>query len=416
MQPFFALSRLRLVFSSASAMASGSAAAAAPSVPPEGSVASKPACEAGGAPSVPPKGSVASEPACEAGGAPSVPKSYSCHLCCRTLPSTAPGRLHGKTWTCRHCLSLETLLYRHLGSSEKQGWSVDSRADFFRRSTSLPVAGCTWATVKTMIVECQATRFIKEQSNQVTAKSLPLSVWVRKGWTEEAVKKYPSEEDPQQGTLYAIPVKSTTMKEARQLIEEQIQHKEKEVLANKTKGKRMDKDEEEGEPDWDVVPHTPAARGEGPKAKKAKTATQTAAAKEKEGKSALRAASQANKANETMALLAAKGTGVLSKLLKSSETLHQQAQKANLDLPEALQSLEEAMKRGHLWNKACVDALPLAAAAKGTGARLADLPFSGKDLQDYTKAAAEVQKEIRSALKSLKQKEKAAEGDASVKK
>ena len=370
------------------------------------------------APSVPPAGSNGSGPVCEAGEAPSVPPVLTCKLCCRTLPSTAPGRVKGKTWTCRHCLTLETLLYRHLGSSEAQGWSVDARNDFFRRSTSLEVAGLNWATVKTLIVECQATRFIKEQSNQVTAKSLPLSVWVRKGWTEEAVKQDPSEEDPHQGTLYAVPVKSTTMKEARQLVEEQLQQKEKEVLANKKKGKRAAKDEDTEEQEWDVVPHKPAASGEGPTAKKAKTGTPSAAAKEKAEKSALRAASQANKANEAMALLAAKSTGVLSKLLKSSQALQQQAQKANLDLPEALKSLEEAMERGNVWNKACVDALPLATAAKGTGARLADLPFSGKDLQDYTKATAEVQKEIRIALKALKEKEKekVAEGGVATEK
>eukprot|EP00435_Cladocopium_sp_Y103_P064976 s849_g26.t1 len=344
------------------------------------------------APSVPAATAVETVPACEAGKAPSVPDYLSCKLCCRTLPSSAPGRTKGKTWTCRHCLSLETLLYRHLGSAESQGWSVDSRNDFFRRSTSLDVAGCTWTTVKTLIVECQATRLIKEQSNKVTAKSLPLSVWVKKGWTEEAVKQYPAEEDPNMGTLYAVPIKSTTMKEAKQLIEEQVERKEKEVLADKNKGKRA-RNETTEEGDWDVVPHQPTAE-----------------------KSALRAASQANKANESMALLAAKSAGVLSKMLKASQGLQQQAQKANLVLPEALKSLEEAMERGNLWNKACVDALPLATAAKGTGARLADLPFTGKDLQDFTKATAEVQKEIRAALKALQDQEKAAEGGESTKK
>ena len=65
-----------------------------------------------------------------------------------------------------------------------------------------------------------------------------------------------------------------------------------------------------------------------------------------------------------------------------------------------------------------MDALPLATAAKGTGARLAYLPLSGKDLQDYTKATAEVQKEIRIALKALKEKEKeeVAEGGVATEK
>ena len=269
--------------------------------------------------------------------------------------------------------------------------------------------------MKTLIVECQATRLIKEQSNKVTAKSLPLSVWVKKGWSEEAVKQFPSEQDANMGTLYAVPIKSTTMKEAKQLIEEQLERKETEVLAEKNKSKRARNDTTE-EADWDVVPHQLAVSGNGPGGKKAKTSSSTAAATAKAEKSAVRAASKAEKANESMALLAAKAAGVLAKMLKASHVLQQQAEKANLVLPEALKSLEEAMERGNLWNKACVDALPLATAAKGTGARLADLPFSGKDLQDYTKATAEVQKEIRTALKTLKDQKKAAEGGESTEK
>ena len=308
------------------------------------------------------------------------------------------------------------MLYRHLGSAEAQGWSVDSRNDFFRRSTSLDLAGCTWTTVRTLIVECQATRIIKEQTNKVKAKSLPLSVWEKKGWDPEVVKKYPSEEDPVNATLYAVPIKSTTMSEAKQLIEEQIQRKEKEVMDNKKKGKRQEPGDQPEEIEWDVVPHQPAASGEGPKSKKLKSSAPTAAAKEKAEKSALRAASQADKANQNMALLAAKATGVLSKMLKSSQALQQQADKAQLLLPEATKSLAEAVERGNTWNQACINALPLATAARGTGARLADLPFNNKDLQDFTKATAEVQKEIRAALKEIKDKEKAGTGDAAAEK
>ena len=124
-------------------------------------------------------------PAQAAAKAPSVPEGLCCKLCARILPASSPGRMRNKTWTCRHCLSLELLLYRHLGSSEKQGWSVDSRTDFYRSSTALEVAGCRWSTVKTMLVESQATRLVKEQENRVTAKSLPLSVWIKKGYDEE---------------------------------------------------------------------------------------------------------------------------------------------------------------------------------------------------------------------------------------
>ena len=39
-----------------------------------------------------------------------------CKLCRRTLPAGASGRTKGKTWQCRTCLSLKTMLYRNLGS------------------------------------------------------------------------------------------------------------------------------------------------------------------------------------------------------------------------------------------------------------------------------------------------------------
>lgn len=355
-----------------------------------------------GTPSAPLAGSGA--PAQAAAEAPSVPEGLCCKLCARTLPASSPGRMRNKTWTCRHCLSLELLLYRHLGSSEKQGWSVDSRTDFYRRATAVEVAGCRWSTVKTMIVESQATRLVKEQENRVTAKSLPLSVWIKKGYDEEAVRKYPAEEDENLGTLYAVPVKSVTMKEARQLIEEELQRKEKEVLQKNAKKVKRQDDDVDGceEEEWDVVPHRPAASGGQPKGKKAKTDVNTAAATEKASKSAARAAAQANKANEQLTMLASKATGLLSRVLKATQTLLQQAEKAKLEGKQEVVDLKNSWERGTAWNKACVSALPLATAAQGTGARLDALPFTNKDLQDYAKATAVLQKQIREDLKSLK--------------
>eukprot|EP00435_Cladocopium_sp_Y103_P028938 s3343_g7.t1 len=340
-------------------------------------------------PAVAPPGAAGSEanrnPAARAADeAPSVPENLCCKLCARSLPASSPGRMRNKTWTCRHCLSLEMLLYRHLGPSEKQGWTVESRSDFYRRSTALDVAGCTWSTVKTMIVETQATRLVKEQENRVTAKSLPLEVWLKKGYNEQMVKNCPSEEDDALGTLYAVP--------------------EKEVLQKNAKKQKRQGDDTEGkdEEEWDVVPHIPAAGGGQPKGKKAKTDGNTAAASAKAARSAARAANQANKANEQLTMLASKATGLLSRLQKSTQTLLQQAEKAKLEDQQQLDDLKTSLKRGTEWNKACVSALPLATAAQGTGARLDALPFTNKDLQDYAKATAVLHKQIREDLKKLK--------------
>ena len=78
-----------------------------------------------------------------------------------------------------------------------------------------------------------------------------------------------------------------------------------------------------------------------------------------------------------------------------------------MQAPDKLEDLQKSIERGEQWNKSCVDALPLATAAKGTGASLPMLPFSSKDLQDYSKATTALQQEIRQALKALKEKEKA---------
>ena len=70
---------------------------------------------------------------------------------------------------------------------------------------------------------------------------------------------------------------------------------------------------------------------------------------------------------------------------------------------DSIRALQNAVQQGEIWNKACVDALPLATAAKGTGARLTQLPFDGKELQVYAKNCCTLQKEIRSKTKALKE-------------
>lgn len=178
--------------------------------------------------------------------------------------------------------------------------------------------------------------------------------------------------------------------------------------AEHSKNQKRKEPAEEEEALWDVVPKGRAASAGEPKVKKGKGAAQaSAAAKAKAEKAAKQETSKANKANEQMMLLAAKGAALLAKLLKSSNALSQQAQKANLQAPEKLADLQKSIERGEQWNKFCVDALPLATAAKGTAASLPSLPFAGKDLQDYSKATTALHQEIRQSLKALKDKVKA---------
>ena len=317
-----------------------------------------------------------------------------CKLCKRNLPAGSPGRLRGKNWTCRHCLTMEAMLFRHLGSSDQQGWSTEARGIFFRKTVALQTGQFNWETVRTMIIQSQSVQRIKEQGNKVSAKALPLGVWLTKGWTKEHVEQFPAETDPILGQLYSIPVKETTMKEIWRLVEEEIEKKEqaaKKMKAGKRKG------EEEQEEEWDVVvPSAPTADGQPRKVAKA-----AARASAKEAKTLEKERAQQDKSNGQVSELAARAAGMLSKTLKSLQSGVQQCAKANIE-PQGLVDLKDAITRCEEWNGKAAHLLGLAEATKGSGAKLPPLPFAAKDLSDLVKAANAELKSVRQALKAHK--------------
>ena len=161
--------------------------------------------------------------------------SHTCRLCSRILPSNSPGRLKGKAFSCRHCLTMQTLLYRNLGPLENISWSVEAKDNFFRKAAALETGHYTWPTVRTLVIEAQVTRHVKEQKNKVRSKSLPLDVWVKKGYKADHVKNFPAEEDPVMGQLYSVPVKEVSLAEVRALITEEVQRKEREAQESRKK-------------------------------------------------------------------------------------------------------------------------------------------------------------------------------------
>ena len=236
-----------------------------------------------------PSTSAMASPAPEATGLP-------CKLCCRVLPTGSSGRLHGKHWTCRHCLNMETLLHRHLGPSNQQGWSVESKADFFKKAATenLKTGSHTWETVRTWVIEAQTVRGTSEQCNEVKSKALPLSVWLQKGYAKEDVEKYPSEDDPNLGKLYSVPVKSCSLREVKAKITEQIFNRER---AAKSEGKKRKApgDDDVQEEAWDIV--TPAPAKEQKKSKAAAKAA-TKVGKEASGKTLERERAKQEKIND----------------------------------------------------------------------------------------------------------------------
>ena len=241
---------------------------------------------------------------------------------------------------------------------------------------------------------------MREQINKVRAKALPLNVWVAKGYEEAAVKKFPSEDCPNLGKLYSVPVKETTLKEMRRLVEQEIQQKELAAKA-KSSGKRKNVDvgNEEDEKDWDVVPHTSAsmpAKGSG-KAAKGSAATSKKAEQNLEKERA-----KQEKKNTEVSSLAARAAAMLAKSLKSLTSLIQQAEKVN-HAAESVAAAKGALERGNVWSEKAGNLLGVAAAIKGSGAKLPELTFTGAELADYHKATTEIMKTLRSELKVLRE-------------
>ena len=332
------------------------------------------------------------------------PASHTCRLCSRVLPSNSPGRLKGKAFSCRHCLTMQTLLYRNLGPLENNSWSVEAKDTFFRKAAALETGHYTWPTVRTLVIEAQVTRHVKEQKNKVRSKSLPLDVWVKKGYNADHVRKFPAEEDPVMGQLYSVPVKEVSLADIRSLVTEEVQRKEREAQESRKKkrGTAGAEGADDAE-DWDVV--TQASQDDvAPVSKRPKTCTAgtSKAAQAKADKQFQRECTKAMKANETLLQLASKGTGILAKNIKVSQAVLTQAEKAGVPEDDFIRALQIALQKGETWNKACIDVLPLATAAKGTGARLSQMPFNGKELQEYAKNLGTLHKEIRSQTKAVK--------------
>ena len=134
----------------------------------------------------------------------------------REFEKTAPGRVRGKQFSCRHCLTLQTMLYRNLGPVSQQQWSEGARKSFFKKAGEKDLAGHGWPVVRSLLVEILTIEHIDSKGSKVEAKSLPLKVWMAKGWEESVVTQYPAEKCEKRGQLYAVPVRSDVWKKQPQ--------------------------------------------------------------------------------------------------------------------------------------------------------------------------------------------------------
>ena len=110
-----------------------------------------------------------------------------CSLRRRALPAKTKGRVKGKSFACRHCLTLQTLLYRNVGPGVLQRLSSLEKQRFYARSVEkAPDSRYAWQTVRSGLVSRMVAAKLEEKEYKVQAEELPLKVWLQRGWEEES--------------------------------------------------------------------------------------------------------------------------------------------------------------------------------------------------------------------------------------
>ena len=233
-------------------------------------------------------------------------QQLTCSLC---NLSYAPdkGRLHGRKFQCVPCASADRLIRRGLGDkSELQALPVSEQHAFFRKlhqeRKDNPDSRMNWATVRAQLLSSLTTRQLRENSTSVKEESLPLGVWLARGWEKETVERHPSEYNEQmQCMTYNVPVKSKTWKQTYQEVEERLLRQEREATLRRAAKKDLGGEEGGDAGQLDVPKAGSAAKGDGSAAAE-KKAARAEAAQEKKNQSK----------NQKLQLLAAKAVAPLA--------------------------------------------------------------------------------------------------------
>lgn len=336
------------------------------------------------------------------------PSVRTCRLCHRELPADTKGRVKGKTFQCRSCLTLTTLLYRNQGPGTLDRWSAEQKVKFFQRCAACVDERVSWETVRSVVIETETHSRVQQKVTQVTQESLPLGVWLQRGYTEQAVLQFATEEDPKLGQLYAVPVQADIWREVQETVEKEVLEREK-AISQKSCGKRKKGDAEAEALDLDVA----AAPKALPAPKKAAKGAPAAALTGQTPRQMEAARRKQETNNQKCALFAAQHVGTLSTCVAALEKAHAQGEKAKLE-PDLLRQAVDALGKLQPWKKACQDIVHLAEATKGLATPLGPLDFTKVDVKDTVKAANRVVSDIRSTMRALKP-EKPEKGERSKK-
>lgn len=318
---------------------------------------------------------------------------------CGLLHDPSAGRLHGTRFGCHSCLAADKQLRRGLGSkAELQSLEPEEQRKFFQRlqqeKKQQQGKAIPWVTVRAELVTTLCTKQVTSNEAKVKTESLPLTVWLARGWERDIVLRCPVEKDEAlQVELYKVPVKSQCWKEAHEEIRERILRQEKEASQKKSRGRAKAGDAEDEELD---LPEPPKMKGD------------EAAKTEKDAeKKALQIAKKAKGLNAKAAMTAAKSVGTLSGDLQAVTKLKDKIQ---VDIPDGiLETTTASLEKLTKWTAACKQALQLAEKAEiQSGAESQPLlPFDLNDVKMLHKTCVEVQKSLRPLLPVPKRKAKA---------
>ena len=308
---------------------------------------------------------------------PAGPVTMVCKLCGLKYDPSA-GRMHGRTFKCTPCDSAERNVRRNLGEHKPLNeWENSECEAFFKRLHAAkakdPQGRLMWTTVRANMLTTLCEQDISKFSSICDVVSLPLSVWLKKGWEESVIRQQPSEESEEYGcTVYKLPSKKLRWKETFETEEAKLLQKEKECAQKKqAKGKKN------AGADADELDVPMAAQGEGKKSE--------AKAEENDEKQAAR---------EVGPLTAAATS--LTKLMEKAEPHRESIE------PGVFTCAEDVLAKVAPWSTAAREAMNQQDVNKNGSPEacvaLESLPFSGEEMKLAMKTNAEAAKALRAAI------------------
>ena len=318
-----------------------------------------------------------------------------CKLCGLQYAPSA-GRQHGRVFRCAVCDSAERTVRRNLGEeSPLNEWEKSDCEQFFQRlrkeKEKDPQGKLLWQTVRANMVTTLCEKAMSRFESTCEVSALPLSVYLKKGWTKEVIEAQPSEYSEQYGCeVFKVPVQKLKWQETFERERAKILRKEQECAQRKKNRKAKGQDDDD---DMDVPYQASAKESDKKSNKEEKDAEKKAAREEK----------KMLQNNEKVAALATKSVGPLTAAASTVAKVLEKAEdhRAVID-PGVMTTAQEILDKLEPWSVAAREALNRHDANKKSPAEsclpIAALPFAADDVKTVLKQNTETVKALRAAL------------------